>query len=199
MIGVIGVASRVPGRVVPWVGRAARIAPVADVPEICGSCDERFSGVRSALAADLRDHGEVGAAVAITRDGRLVVDLWAGWADQARTRPWQRDTLVDVFSVGKAMAALSLLILVERRQVEVEAPVARYWPEFAARGKSEVTVRMLLCHRAGLPAIRRPLPSFAMYDWKLMTPALAVERRCRVPGRTHVDLGSTLGFLLGAN
>ena len=125
---------------------------MADVPEICGSCDERFSGVRRALAENFRDHGEIGAAVAITVEGRLVVDLWAGWADRARTRPWQRDTLVDVFSVGKAMAALSLLILVERQQVDVEAPVARYWPEFAARGKSDVTVRMLLCHRAGLPA-----------------------------------------------
>src|SRR5438552_11529672 len=197
MIGVIGVASRVPGRVVPWVGRAARIAPVADVPEICGSCDERFSGVRSALAANFRDHGEVGAAVAITLEGRLVVDLWAGWADRARTRPWQRDTLVDVFSVGKATAALSLLILVERRQVEVEAPVARYWPEFAARGKSEVTVRMLLCHRAGLPAIRSPLPSFAMYDWKLMTSALAAEEPWREPGRTHGYRVNTFGFLVG--
>jgi len=148
---------------------------VAGVPEICGSCDERFSEVRRALAENFHHHGEVGAAVAITVEGRLVVDLWAGWADRARTRPWQRDTLVDVFSVGKAMAALSVLILVERQQVDVEAPVARYWPEFAARGKSEVTVRMLLCHRAGLPAIRRLLPSFAMYDWELMTSALAEE------------------------
>src|SRR5947199_9782313 len=175
MIGVIGVASRVPGRVVPWVGRAARIAPVADVPEICGSCDERFSGVRSALAANFRDHGEVGAAVAITLEGRLVVDLWAGWADRARTRPWQRDTLVDVFSVGQAMAALSLLVLVERGQVDLDAPAARYWPEFAAGGKSEVTVRMLLCHRAGLPATRRSLPRSAIYDCARMTSARAAE------------------------
>ncbi len=170
---------------------------MADVPEICGSCDERFSGVRSALAANFRDHGEVGAAVAITLEGRLVVDLWAGWADRARTRPWQRDTLVDVFSVGKAMAALSLLILVERQQVDVEAPVARYWPEFAARGKSEVTVRMLLCHRAGLPAIRRLLPRFAMYDWELMTSALAEEEPWWEPGRTHGYHVNTFGFLVG--
>src|SRR3989449_607265 len=185
------------GRVVPWAGRIARMAPVADVPEIRGSCDERFAGVRSALARNFRDHGEVGAAVAITIEGRLVVDLWAGWADRIRTRPWQRDTLVNVFSVGKAMAALSLLVLVERGQVDLDAPAARYWPEFAARGKSEVTVRMLLCHRAGLPAIRRSLPRFAMYDWELMTSALAAEEPWWEPGRTHGYHVNTFGFLIG--
>src|SRR5438093_1967009 len=185
------------GRVVPWAGRIARMAPVADVPEIRGSCDERFAGVRSALARNFCDHGEVGAAVAITIEGRLVVDLWAGWADEARTRPWQRDTLVNVFSVGKAMAALSLLVLVERGQVDLDAPAARYWPEFAARGKSEVTVHMLLCHRAGLPAIRRSLPRFAMYDWELMTSALAAEEPWWEPGRTHGYHVNTFGFLIG--
>ena len=185
------------GRVVPWAGRIARMAPVADVPEIRGSCDERFTGVRSALARNFRDHGEVGAAVAITIEGRLVVDLWAGWADRIRTRPWQRDTLVNVFSVGKAMAALSLLVLVERGQVDLDAPAARYWPEFAARGKSEVTVHMLLCHRAGLPAIRRSLPRFAMYDWELMTSALAAEEPWWEPGRTHGYHVNTFGFLIG--
>src|SRR5213593_2314321 len=185
------------GRVVPWAGRIARMAPVADVPEIRGSCDERFAGVRSALARNFRDHGEVGAAVAITIEGRLVVDLWAGWADRIRTRPWQRDTLVNVFSVGKAMAALALLVLVERGQVDLDAPAARYWPEFAARGKSEVTVHMLLCHRAGLPAIRRSLPRFAMYDWELMTSALAAEEPWWEPGRTHGYHVNTFGFLIG--
>ena len=185
------------GRVVPWAGHIARMAPVADVPEIRGSCDERFAGVRSALARNFRDHGEVGAAVAITIEGRLVVDLWAGWADRIRTRPWQRDTLVNVFSVGKVMAALSLLVLVERGQVDLDAPAARYWPEFAARGKSEVTVRMLLCHRAGLPAIRRSLPRFAMYDWDLMTSTLAAEEPWWEPGRTHGYHVNTFGFLIG--
>ena len=185
------------GRVVPWAGRIARMAPVADVPEIRGSCDDRFAGVRSALARNFRDHGEVGAAVAIAIEGRLVVDLSAGWADRLRTRPWQPDTLVNVFSVGKAMAALSLLVLVERGQVDLDAPAARYWPEFAARGKSEVTVRMLLCHRAGLPAIRRSLPRFAMYDWDLMTSALAAEEPWWEPGRTHGYHVNTFGFLIG--
>ena len=173
------------------------MSPVADVPEIYGSCDGRFAAVRGALARNFSEHGEVGAAVAITVDGRPVVDLWAGWADRTRTRPWQRDTLVNVFSVGKAMAALSLLILVERGKIDLDAPVARYWPEFAARGKSEVTVRILLCHRAGLPAIRRSLPRFAMYDWELMTSALAAEEPWWEPGRTHGYHVNTFGFLIG--
>jgi len=172
-------------------------APVVDVPEICGWCDARFAGVRAAVAENFLERGEVGAAVAITVDGRPVADLWAGWLDQSRTRAWQRDTVVNVFSVGKAMAALSLLILVERGQVELDAPVARYWPEFAAAGKSAVTVRMLLGHRAGLPAVRRPLPSLAMYDWDLMTSALADEEPWWEPGREHGYHVSTFGFLVG--
>jgi CubicO group peptidase (beta-lactamase class C family) len=97
--------------------------------------------VRDALAHNFRVHGEIGAAVAATIDGRAVVDLWAGWMDAARTRPWQQDTLVDVFSAGKAMAAVSLLMLVEGGRIDLDAPVARYWPEFAAAGKGAVTVR----------------------------------------------------------
>src|SRR3989441_13117541 len=169
---------------------------VADVV-INGSVEPGFERVREALANSFREHGEVGASLAVVVDGKPKVDSWAGWMDRARTRPWQRDTLVDVFSVGKAMAALSLLILVERGQVDLEAPVARYWPEFAARGKSDVTVRMLLCHRAGLPAIRRALPRLAMYDWELMTSALAAEEPWWEPGRTHGYHVNTFGFLIG--
>jgi CubicO group peptidase (beta-lactamase class C family) len=170
---------------------------VADVPELHGTCDARFAAVRDAISGNFRDHGEVGAAVALTVDGRPVVDLWAGWADAARTRPWQRDTLVNVFSVGKAMAAVALLILVERRQIDLDAPVARYWSEFAAAGKDAITVRLLLAHRAGLPAIRRALPAGAMYEWTLMTSALAAETPWWEPGRTHGYHVNTFGFLVG--
>jgi len=170
---------------------------VAGVPEICGACDARFAAVRSALARNFREQDEVGAAVAVTVDGTCVVDLWAGWADEARTRPWQRDTLVDVFSVGKAVATLSLLMLVERGQVGLDTPVASYWPEFAARDKGGITVCMLLSHRAGLPAIRRALPEGAMYDWNLMTAALAAEEPWWEPGERHGYHVNTFGFLVG--
>lgn len=153
--------------------------------------------MREALADNFRERGELGAAVAVSLDGRPVVDIWAGWSDAARTRLWQRDTLVDVFSVGKAMAALCVLILSERRQLELDAPVSRYWPEFAAKGKGGVTVRMLLCHRAGVPAIRRSLPELAMYDWDLMADTLAAEEPWWDPGVRHGYHVNTFGFLVG--
>jgi CubicO group peptidase (beta-lactamase class C family) len=170
---------------------------MSDVPEICGWCAPRFDGVRDALAENFRAHGEVGAAVAITVDGVPVVDLWAGWVDAAGTRPWQKDTLVNVFSVGKGIAALALLMLVDRGEIDVDAAVARYWPEFAAAGKREITVRTLLGHRAGLPAIRSMLPPLAMYDWARMTAALAAEEPWWTPGEKHGYHVNTFGFLVG--
>jgi CubicO group peptidase (beta-lactamase class C family) len=153
--------------------------------------------VRDALATNFRERGELGAAVCITVAGRSVVDVWAGWTDEARTRPWQRDTLVDVFSVGKAMAALCVLILVKRGEVGLDTPVSRYWPEFAAAGKRDVTVRMLLSHRAGLPAVRETLPESGMYDWDLIVEALAAEQPWWTPGSTHGYHVNTFGFLTG--
>ncbi len=164
---------------------------------MCGACDPRFARVRDALAGNFRAHGEVGAAVALVVGGRVVVDLWAGWADAARTRPWQRDTLVDVFSVGKALASLALHLLVDRGQVDLDAPVARYWPAFAAGGKGGISVRTLLGHRAGLPGIRRELPGQAMYDWALMTGVLAAEEPWWEPGTRHGYHVNTFGFLVG--
>ncbi len=166
-------------------------------PRISGHCDPRFAGLRSALAGNFAEHGEVGAAVAVALEGRPVVDLWGGWMDRGRTRPWRRDTLVNVFSVGKPMAALCLLLLVERGQVDLDAPVAAYWSEFAAAGKADVTVRMLLAHRAGLPAIRRPLAPLSMYDWGLMTSALAAQKPWWEPGSRHGYHVNTYGFLVG--
>jgi CubicO group peptidase (beta-lactamase class C family) len=169
----------------------------ASVPEIHGHCDTRLQALRDAFAANFAEHGEVGAALAVTLDSSAVVDVWGGWADRARTRPWRRDTLVNVFSVGKPMVALCLLVLIERGRVGVDDLVAEHWPEFAAAGKGEVTVRMLLGHRAGLPGIRRPLPRSAMYDWPLMTSALAAEAPWWTPGDKHGYHVNTFGFLVG--
>jgi CubicO group peptidase (beta-lactamase class C family) len=167
------------------------------VPSIEGFCDERFVPVRDALADNFRVHGELGAAVSVTIDGRPVVEIWAGWMDEQRTLPWRRDTLVDVFSIGKAMTTLCVLMLVERDLIELDAPVARYWPEFAAAGKGGVTVRMLLSHRAGLPAVRRTLSDRSIYDWDAMVEALAAEEPWWEPGSTHGYHVNTFGFLIG--
>jgi CubicO group peptidase (beta-lactamase class C family) len=171
--------------------------PDSGVPEIHGDCDPRFARLRDAFARNFREHGELGAALAVTLDGRPVVDLWAGWSDRARTRPWREDTLVNVFSVGKPMAALCLLRLFERGRLQLDDRIAEHWPEFAAAGKGDVTVRMLLGHRAGLPGIRHELPRLGMYDWRLMTSALAAEEPWWEPGSQHGYHVNTFGYLTG--
>ncbi len=170
---------------------------MSTVPAIEGSCEQRFARLREAFASNFELHDELGAGLAVTIDGRLLVDLWAGWADEERTQQWRTDTLVNVYSVGKAMAALCLLVLIENDEVELDRPAAAYWPEFAAAGKGEITVRMLLAHRAALPALREPLPDLAMYDWELMTSTLAAETPWWQPGSAHGYHVNTFGFLIG--
>ena len=129
--------------------------------------------------------------------GELVVDLWAGHADPARTRPWQRDTIVNLYSTSKGPTALCALRLVEQGELDLDAPVAAYWPEFAAAGKQDVPVRWLLSHRAGLPAVRRPLPPELLYDWKGMCDALAAEAPWWSPGSDFGYHPMTYGWLVG--
>jgi CubicO group peptidase (beta-lactamase class C family) len=165
--------------------------------DVHGRCDPRFRSLQDQLQINFAEHGELGAAVTVLLDGEPVVDIWAGWCDAARTRPWHQDTLVDVFSVGKPMSVLCLLRLVEREWLDLDAPVATYWPEFAAAGKDTVTVRALLGHRAGLPAIHQELPPRAMYDWQLMTSTLAEEEPWWEPDTAHGYHTNTYGFLVG--
>ncbi len=164
---------------------------------MAGWCDERFAPVREALRENLSLRGELGAAVAVTVDGRAVVDLWCGWTDEARSRPWREDTLVSAFSVGKALAALCVLMLVARGRLALDEPVSRVWPEFAAAGKEAVTVRQVLGHRAGLPAITVQLPDGALYDWERVTAALAAQEPWWTPGAGHGYHVHTFGFLAG--
>jgi CubicO group peptidase (beta-lactamase class C family) len=165
--------------------------------EIHGLCDARFEVVRDVFRASLHSPDELGAAVAVVLEGHPVVDLWGGWADRTRTRPWQRDTLVNVFSAGKTMVSICAMRLLEQGVLDLEAPVARVWPEFAAAGKESVTLRQLLSHRAGLPAIREPLPSGAVLDWSRMTGALAATEPWWEPGTRHGYHVNTYGFLVG--
>jgi CubicO group peptidase (beta-lactamase class C family) len=170
---------------------------VSTAAEIHGHCDPRFERLREAFAHNFVAHGELGAACAVYVDGVAVVDLWGGWADKARTRPWTRDTLCGFYSVGKAFTALCELHLCGTTGVELDHPVARYWPEFAAQSKGEITLRQLLTHRAGLPAVRARLPEGAMLDWQVMTAALAAERPWWPPGTAHGYHTNTFGFLNG--
>lgn len=172
-------------------------SPPLQIPEIEGRCEEHFEGVREALHANFSERGELGAAVCVIVGGRTVVDLWGGYADSEATRPWRRDTLVNAYSVGKGLLAILALRLVDAGEIDLDHPVARDWPEFAARGKDAVTLRDLLCHRAGLPAVRRRLPEGAMYDWSTMCAALAEQEPYWPPGTRHGYHCNTLGFLVG--
>ncbi len=165
--------------------------------DIHGETDPRFERVREAFAATFTAPTELGAALAITLHGRPVVDLWAGSMDGPRLKPWQRDTLVTVFSTTKGLTAICAHRLVDQGLLDLDAPVATYWPEFAAAGKEQVRVRSLLDHRAGLAAIRQPLPPDAMFDWPRMTAALAAEEPWWTPDSDHGYHAVTYGWLVG--
>lgn len=166
-------------------------------PEIHGTCDARFARVRDVFAAQMSDPEELGAAVAVTLEGRLVVDLWAGHADLKRTKPWTGDTLVNLFSTTKGMTALCAHRLADEGKLDLDAPVARYWPEFAQADKGAIPVRWLLDHSAGLAAIEKPLPMGAVCDWDVVASALAEQAPLWEPGTAHGYHALTFGWLVG--
>ena len=166
----------------------------SDEPGIGGWCDPRFTAVREAFAANFAEHGETGAAACLTVHGTVVADLWGGLAGRG---PWQRDTLVNVFSVGKGLVAVCAARLMGQGRLDADAPVTRYWPEFGAAGKQAVTLRQLLSHQAGVPALRAPLPRGSMLDWRIMVTALAAEQPWWPPGSGHGYHVNTFGFLAG--
>ncbi|MCC6436738.1 MAG: beta-lactamase family protein, partial [Acidimicrobiales bacterium] len=129
-----------------------------------GTCDARFAAVQDVLADNIARGLDVGASVAVQLDGEPVVDVWAGHADADRTTPWQRDTITNVWSTTKTMTFVAMLTLAERGLVDLDAPVARYWPEFAANGKEGVLVRHLMAHTAGLSGWEEKIAPEELYD-----------------------------------
>ncbi|MCX4703130.1 serine hydrolase domain-containing protein [Streptomyces sp. NBC_01373] len=164
---------------------------------IHGHCDERFGAVQTAFEENFRDRGELGAAVTVVVDGETVVDLWGGWSDAAGTRPWERDTLVNVWSTTKGPVALCAHILADRGLLDFDAPVAVYWPEFAAAGKEKVLVRHLLSHRAGLAGLREPHTPAQLCDWEVTVERLAATEPWWEPGTRSGYHALTYGFLVG--
>ncbi|MEV4788730.1 serine hydrolase domain-containing protein [Streptomyces tuirus] len=165
--------------------------------QVHGHCDARFAAVREAFEENFRERGELGAAVAVTVGGETVVDLWGGWADAARSRPWERDTLVNVWSTTKGPVALCAHLLADRGLLDLDAPVAGYWPEFAAAGKEKVLVRHLLSHRAGLAGLREPHSLEQLCDWELTTQRLAATAPWWEPGTRSGYHALTYGHLVG--
>jgi CubicO group peptidase (beta-lactamase class C family) len=167
------------------------------MPQVDGTCDAAFAGVRDAFADNFDRGLELGASLSISVDGHNVVDLWGGHLDAERTRPWERDSLVCVFSCTKGVAAIATMWAVARGLVDLDRPVAAYWPEFAAAGKEQLPVRWLLTHEAGLPAIGQRMPAGSLSDWEAMTTALAAQEPWWEPGTAHGYHGVTFGHLVG--
>lgn len=165
--------------------------------DIHGTYDERFAQVRDVLAANLDAGLDLGASVAVFLRGEPVVDIWGGYVDDAKTRPWEQDTIINVWSTTKTMAALCSLILADRGELDLHAPVARYWPEFAAASKERVEVRHLLAHTAGLSGWAEPVSIEDLYDWEKATSLLAVQEPWWSPGTASGYHAVTQGYLVG--
>ena len=165
--------------------------------EIHGQAEDGFGPVADAFAANFTNAGELGAAVVLYAQGRKVVDLWGGVADQRNGRPWLNDTPAIVFSVTKGVLAICAYQLVRQGRLDLDAPVARYWPEFAAHGKALITVRMLLSHRAGLVALDRDLSLNEVLAWHPVIRAIEQQAPLWNPGSAHSYHTITYGWLVG--
>jgi len=167
---------------------------------IDGFCDERFAAVAREFARNFEARGEVGASVSVTLDGRTMLDIWGGAAEPDGGRAWESDTVSIVFSCTKGVTALCAHMLASRGLLDIEAPVAKYWPEFARRGKQDVTVRMMLDHSVGVPVFREPLPPGSVNDWEYMVGRLEVEEPFWKPGTRNgyhmINFGWTVGELV---
>ncbi|MCG5211694.1 serine hydrolase domain-containing protein [Streptosporangium sp. KLBMP 9127] len=162
-----------------------------------GHCDPRFAPVREVFERHFAQGEELGAAFAVVHDGETVVDLWGGVADRHTGRPWERHTPVLAYSCTKAVTATVLLSLAERGHLDITAPVADYWPEFAAAGKSRITVEHLLTHQAGLPVIEEQVPVTEFEDQPAIADRLAGQAPVWEPGTAHGYHALTYGFLVG--
>ena len=165
--------------------------------EIQGYCDPRFENVRELLAASIESGADLGASFAATVDGEMVVDLWGGHQDEAQQIPWQENTITNVYSTTKTMSFLCALLLADRGELDFDAPVAQYWPEFAQNGKEEVKVWHVMNHAAGLSGLEVRVSETQLYDWDKITDLLAAQKPWWTPGSVTGYHAITQGFLIG--
>jgi CubicO group peptidase (beta-lactamase class C family) len=165
--------------------------------DVQGTCDERFETVRVTFANSLEAGTDVGASVAVFVEGEPVVDIWGGHADEALTKPWERDTITNVWSTTKTMTFLCMLMLADQGGLDFHAPVAKYWPEFAAGGKEQVEVRHVMGHTAGLSGWTQSLEPEDLADWEKVTSLLAAQEPWWEPGSASGYHAVTQGFLIG--
>jgi len=162
-----------------------------------GFVQDKFAGAKAAFEANFESGADVGASFCATKDGETVVDLWGGWADAEKTRPWTRDTIVNVYSTTKTMTFLSALIVADRGELDFDAPVAKYWPEFAANGKADIKVSYLMAHSAGLSGWKEKITKETLYDWDKATSLLAAQAPLWPPGTQSGYHAITQGYLVG--
>ncbi|XOV86283.1 MAG: serine hydrolase domain-containing protein [Pseudomonadota bacterium] len=166
--------------------------------EVHGYCDERFAPVRELFEKNFTEEGDVGASFAATLEGEFVVDLWGGHADAARTRPWEEDTIVNVYSTTKTMSFLCALVLADRGQLDFYEKVSAYWPEYARNGKEQTEVRHFMSHAAGVPGFDPALSAATdLYDWEGCINNLAAQAPWWEPGTKSGYHAITQGYLIG--
>lgn len=165
-----------------------------EMTEISGTCAPGFEAVRDAFAANFDQGNELGASACVTLRGETVVDLWGGDRDQDGT-PWERDTIVNVWSTTKTMAATTLLVLADRGDLDLDAPIARYWPEFAANGKDQITMAQVMGHTAGLPGFAPAIAVTDLYDQDACAANLAAQAPWWEPGTMSGYHLITQGYL----
>jgi len=164
---------------------------------VCGRVELGFEAVVEAFAENFNSHDEVGAACALYLRGRPVVDLWGGFADPQCEKPWQEDTAVLVFSAAKGPTATCVNQLVEAGRLDVDLPVAHYWPEFGCNGKQEITTRQVLSHQAGLAAVEGDLTLEQVLAWDPVVAAIAAQAPNWEPGTQHGYHARSFGWILG--
>ena len=165
--------------------------------DIHGRCEGRFEGVRVALARNLDSGEELGASLVLDIDGDNVIDMWGGFCDEARTVPWAGHTITNVWSTTKTVTSLAALMLVDRGQLELDAPVARYWPEFAASGKQDILVRHFMSHSSGVSGLDQPAVIEDLYDWEKATSRMAAQAPWWQPGAAAGYHALNYGHLVG--
>jgi CubicO group peptidase (beta-lactamase class C family) len=165
--------------------------------QVNGDVASGFEKVRDAFANNFERHGDVGAAFSLYVKGQKVVDLWGGTADVASSRPWAEDTAQLFFSTTKGVTAICAHLLAQRGELDLDAPVASYWPEFKAEGKENIPVRQLLGHRAGLPVVDAQLTPEQVCAWDPIVEALAAQKPIWEPGTKHGYHALTFGWLVG--
>ncbi len=170
---------------------------MTDPIHVQGQCQPRFEALRQLFAANIASGADLGASLAVTLDGEFVVDLWGGWADEARTRPWAADTVTNVWSTTKMMTSLTALLLVDRGELDLDAPVARYWPEFGAAGKSGIPLRHLMSYNSGVSGWAQPVTMADLCDREKTTALLAAQAPWWQPGSGSGYHALNYGHLVG--